>query len=245
MKTVNLVMSAMAGAWRAAMSALARRSAFRVGPFETGLTENAPANGRGACYGREALIRRILSSIHSNSILIIGEPGIGKAAVLDELGRRLVTTDDPTYDFHPVHVDLRGQPDSGIFGALADAILFQLAPELRGDRRTERGADAHPGHRELAHDLRRVLRVLGQRSRGQVRIVLLIDGIDELESHDPRIAQQLRGLFMTNLADNLAMVASAVTINRHWEREGSPWYNFFEEIDLGPLDHRGRSGEPG
>jgi hypothetical protein len=28
------------------------------------------------------------------------------------------------------------------------------------------------------------------------------------------------------------MVASATRISRRWEREGSPWYNFFEEIEL-------------
>lgn len=233
----------MAGAWRAAMSAVARGGDSRLGPVETGRGETDPTVGNGASCGREATIRRILSSIHSNSILIIGEPGVGKAAVLGEVRRRLATIDDPNHDYYPVHVDLKGEPESGLFATLADAILSELTPELRGDRHPDGSSDAHRGHRRLALELRRVLRVLGQRSRRQVRIVLLIDGIDELEGYHPRIAQQLRGLFMTSLGDNLSMVASAVSISRRWEREGSPWYNFFEEIELGPLDRGGRSGE--
>jgi hypothetical protein len=30
-------------------------------------------------------------------------------------------------------------------------------------------------------------------------------------------------------------VVSGVAIKREWDREGSPWYNFFEEIDVGPI----------
>jgi hypothetical protein len=39
---------------------------------------------------------------------------------------------------------------------------------------------------------------------------------------------------MASLAESLVMVASAIQIDRHWEQEGSPWYNFFEEIELVP-----------
>jgi hypothetical protein len=39
---------------------------------------------------------------------------------------------------------------------------------------------------------------------------------------------------MASLAENLVMVASAVEIDKHWEQEGSPWYNFLEEIEISP-----------
>jgi hypothetical protein len=47
---------------------------------------------------------------------------------------------------------------------------------------------------------------------------------------------------MASLAENLVMVASAIEIDKHWEQEGSPWYNFFEEIELLPTEviHRDR-----
>ena len=37
---------------------------------------------------------------------------------------------------------------------------------------------------------------------------------------------------MARVAENLVMVASGCEISREWEREGSPWYNFFEELPL-------------
>jgi hypothetical protein len=41
---------------------------------------------------------------------------------------------------------------------------------------------------------------------------------------------------MRTYADQLVSVVSGVAIKKHWEREGSPWYNFFQEIEVEPLD---------
>jgi hypothetical protein len=64
----------------------------------------------------------------------------------------------------------------------------------------------------------------------------LIDEVDELNEYDPRINQKLRSLFMKSFAENLAAVVSGVEIKKRWEKEGSPWYNFFEEIQVEPLN---------
>ena len=40
---------------------------------------------------------------------------------------------------------------------------------------------------------------------------------------------------MKNFAENLVAVVSGVEIKKRWEREGSPWYNFFEEIEVRPF----------
>jgi hypothetical protein len=32
------------------------------------------------------------------------------------------------------------------------------------------------------------------------------------------------------------MVASAIEIDKRWEQEGSPWFNFFEEVDIPAID---------
>jgi hypothetical protein len=71
-----------------------------------------------------------------------------------------------------------------------------------------------------------------------VKLVLLIDEVDELNEYDPRINQRLRSLFMKNFAENLVAVVSGVEIKKRWEREGSPWYNFFEEIEVRPFDEQ-------
>ncbi len=65
---------------------------------------------------------------------------------------------------------------------------------------------------------------------------MLIDEIDELNGYSYRTNQKLRGLFMRGFADQLVAVAAGVGIARQWEHEGSPWYNFFEELEVGPVD---------
>jgi hypothetical protein len=182
---------------------------------------------------REQLIRRVLSSIHNNSILLSGEPGSGKTSILLYLKGRLADAEDPVVDFHPVYIDLRGVPEDLLFATVADAVLGQLSfgPPNKVSRF---GSDY--SHRNLAKDFRAVIRTLGERSPKHARLVLLVDGIDELNHYHPRTTQRVRSLFMASLAESLVMVATAVQIDRHWEQEGSPWYNFFEEIDLRPTD---------
>ena len=77
-----------------------------------------------------------------------------------------------------------------------------------------------------------MLKVLGGRTTKHVKLVLLIDEVDELNDYDPRVNQRLRSLFMRAFADRLVSVVSGVSIKKQWEREGSPWYNFFQEIEV-------------
>jgi hypothetical protein len=87
-----------------------------------------------------------------------------------------------------------------------------------------------------------VLRALGAENDPKkgtpraVRLVLLIDEVDELNHYDPRVNQKLRSLFMKSFAENLVAVVAGVRIRKEWEREGSPWYNFFEEVAVESLD---------
>jgi hypothetical protein len=69
-----------------------------------------------------------------------------------------------------------------------------------------------------------------------VKLVLLIDEVDELNSYDPKVNQRLRSLFMRAFSEHLVAVVSGVGILKHWELAGSPWYNFFEELEVAPLD---------
>jgi hypothetical protein len=186
--------------------------------------------GRSA-ISRERLAQRILSTIHNNSILLCGGPGTGKASFLLELKDRLLRIEDPSYRFYPVYVDLRGVPEHRFFGTMAARVreqLGSLSESRPGDRAPDLIADY--SHRELARELRLAVQTLGERIPLKVKIVLLVNSIETLERYHPRTSQRLRGLFMTNLADHLVMVASAVAISRRWDKEGSPWYNFFEEL---------------
>jgi len=183
---------------------------------------------------RKQLIRRILSSIPNNSILLSGRPATGKTSILLYLKGCLADAEDPVMDFYPVYIDLHGVPEDLLFATVADAVLGQLAfaPPSKVARF---GPDYD--HRDLARDFRSVIRVLKERSQKPTRLVLLADGIDELNHYNPRTTQRVRSLFMASLSESLVMVASAVEIDKNWEQEGSPWYNFFEEIELTPVDN--------
>jgi energy-coupling factor transporter ATP-binding protein EcfA2 len=202
---------------------------------EAGARRSLPGDVETAEF--ERLIRRIVSSIHNNSILLCGGAGCGKTSILLSLKGCLADVEDPAVNFHPVYIDLHGVPENLLFATVADAVLGQLAfaPPSKVARF---GPDY--GHRDLANDFRGVIRVLKERSQKPARLVLLVDGIDELNHYNPRTTQRVRSLFMASLSESLVMVGSAVEIDKHWEQEGSPWYNFFEEIELAPT-----CGEPG
>ena len=186
-------------------------------------------------FGRQELVDRILQTIHNNSLLIYGERRIGKTSIQHQLKKRLSELDDPIYDFYPVYVDLQGTPEDQFFRTIAEDIFEQLGSVL-GESRSGHDLSSDYSYREFIRDVRAVLKALDKRSAGKVRLVLLIDEVDELNDYDPRINQKLRSLFMKNFAENLVAVVSGVEIKKQWEREGSPWYNFFEEIEVKPLE---------
>jgi len=188
-------------------------------------------------FGRRELVNRILQTIHNNSLLIYGERRIGKTSIQHQLKKRLGELDDPNYEFHPVYVDLQGTPETRFFQTIAEDIFQELAPVLNG-LNPEKNLSGHYSYRDFVRDVHAVIKTLKKRTSKKVKLVLLIDEVDELNDYDPRINQKLRSLFMKNFAENLVAVVSGVEIKKQWEREGSPWYNFFEEIEVKPFGPR-------
>jgi AAA+ ATPase superfamily predicted ATPase len=185
-------------------------------------------------FGRDELVDRILQTIHNNSLLLYGERRIGKTSIQHQLKKRLSRLDDPHYEFHPVYIDLQGTPEARFFQTIAEDIFQELAPVLDGLQPTT-VIDAAYSYTDFVRDIRAVLKTLQSRTSRKVRLVLLIDEVDELNDYDPRINQKLRSLFMKSFAENLVCVVSGVQIKKQWEKEGSPWYNFFEEIEVKPF----------
>jgi hypothetical protein len=183
-----------------------------------------------------------LKSVHTNSLLLHGERRIGKTSILHQLRHRLETLDDPEYRFHPVYVDLQGTPEERFFATLADQVFDTLGP-LTGNGAGQAPEPARapalscPGydHHDLLRELHGLIAALQAASDRRVKVVLLIDEVDELNDYDPRVNQRLRSLFMKRFAESLAAVVAGVRIRREWEREASPWYNFFEEIEVAPI----------
>ena len=210
----------------------ARRRQRRFNPYMAG----APVLDEGLFFGRDPLIDRILQTVHNNSLLLYGERRIGKTSIQHHIKKRLEEIDDPIYEFFPVYVDLQGTPESRFFATLADDIFSDLETHLAGLTPSRSlNVEVEYSHRDFVRDLRAVIHHLAERSSKQIKLVLLIDEVDELNDYDPRINQRLRSLFMKSFAENLVAVVSGVEIKKQWEREGSPWYNFFEEIEVLPF----------
>jgi tetratricopeptide (TPR) repeat protein len=229
-----LPIAVLAGVWAHRTRRRRQLMKRRFNPYIAG----APVLDTKMFFGRDQLIERILQTIHNNSLLLYGERRIGKTSLQHHLRRRLLQLDDPNYEFFPVYVDLQGTPESQFFATLAEDVFHELEPHLGGMQPGEGlDPDADYGYRELVADLRRVLKILEKRNSKQVKLVLLIDEVDELNAYDPRINQRLRSLFMKSFAENLVAVVSGVEIRKQWDQEGSPWYNFFEEIEVPPIGH--------
>jgi hypothetical protein len=91
--------------------------------------------------------------------------------------------------------------------------------------------------RDFGHDLQIVISDLKRRSSKKVRLVLLIDEVDVLNDYTERTNQLFRSTFMKTFSEHLIAVMSGVGLKRGWRGEGSPWYNFFEQINLSSLTH--------
>jgi len=200
----------------------------RFNPFVAG----PPVLDPSLLVGRDALLDRVLATVPNNSLLLLGERRIGKTTVLHQLRRRLPELDHPQFCFLPVPVDLQGVAEDEFFATVAEAVGEAIGDGPMAAARSTPGYDS----RALVRDLRRVLPELECPDGRRPKIVLLLDEIDELNQYSHRTNQRLRGLFMRSFADQLVAVAAGVGIAREWEHEGSPWYNFFEELEVGPVD---------
>jgi hypothetical protein len=80
-----------------------------------------------------------------------------------------------------------------------------------------------------------VIEELKTRTAKRVKLALLIDEVDVLNEYSERVNQRLRSIFMKTFSENLVAVMSGVGIRRSWQSEVSPWYNFFDEIEIAAL----------
>jgi hypothetical protein len=200
-------------------------------------------------FGRHELLNKILNALHRNSIMIYGERRIGKTTLLYQLAEQLRQTEDPDWVFIPVSVDLEGTPQTRFFLVLMEdicGVLRAYLPEMPpsrfdavmagtvGDRPEQEYTDRH-----FSADLRALLdavkTVVAPRN---VRVILLIDEMDVIDTYDSIVQQQLRRIFMATFAENLGAVVAGIQISKAWDRVESPWYNMFNEIALKPFDDK-------
>jgi hypothetical protein len=184
-------------------------------------------------FGRHKLLARIMNVLHHNSLMITGERRIGKTTLLHHLRKALERDTGTDYQFFPVSTDLQGVPEASFFDAVMTDVSEQLPlrPETRAALRFRPGRETYDG-RDFSHDLQRVVEDLATRTPKKVKLALLIDEVDVLNEYSERVNQRLRSIFMKNFSEHLVAIMSGVGIKRIWKSEGSPWYNFFDEIEL-------------
>jgi hypothetical protein len=184
-------------------------------------------------FGREKLLARIMNVLHHNSLMITGERRIGKTTFLYHLKKALEVDEGTEYQFFPVFTDLQGVAESTFFHTIMADIVdsLRLSPTTISSLRFRTEAPSYEG-RDFSHDLQRVIEELASRTAKRVKLALLIDEVDVLNEYSERINQRLRSIFMKTFSEHLVAVMSGVGIKRIWNSEGSPWYNFFDEIEL-------------
>ena len=228
------VLLLVAGGW-AGNRYLKRRIAFvnKYNPYIAG----APVRNEKMFFGRETLLDRILNTLHHNSLMLHGPRRIGKTSLLHQLKQRLERDDDPDFHFVPVYIDLQGTPEARFFRLMMQDILDELKAVLPPDGWRLPSADATYSPRDFTADIRRVIESLqSPGERRPLKVVLLIDEVDQLNGYSDAANQKLRSVFMKSFADHLVAVMAGSALRKHWESEGSPWYNFFEEIPVGGID---------
>lgn len=205
------------------------RIAFRnrFNPYIAG----APILNENMFFGRRALLRQILNTIHNNSIMIYGERRIGKTSFLHKLNSVLPEIDDPDYDFIPCLTDLQGVVEEQFFSALDQEISHAL--EQKGIEREE--TPENLSARAFTQRLREAIHALKAVCEKAPKLVLLIDEVDIMNEFSEKTNQQLRSVFMKSFAKHLVAVMAGIHINTTWKSQGSPWYNFFEQIELKPF----------
>lgn len=206
-----------------------QRIAFRerFNPYIAG----APVLTDSMFFGRRSLLRQILNTLHNNSLMICGERRIGKTSFLHRLNAVLPEVDDQEYEFIPVMIDLQGVAEADFFTYLDHEITSTL--QSRGIDVED--AKAPVDSRLFMQRLRSTIGLLKRVLDRNPKLVLLLDEVDVMNSYSERTNQQLRSVFMKGFAQHLVAVMAGIHISKRWKSEGSPWYNFFEQVQLKPF----------
>lgn len=127
------------GSARRTTTKKARKTALDV--FGTDLTAEARAGKLDPVVGREAQLRRVITILNrrtKNNPVLIGEPGVGKTAIVEGLAERIVTEDvpDSLLDKRIVMLDLAGMIAGTKYRGEFEERLKKVMGELEKDKKT-------------------------------------------------------------------------------------------------------------
>lgn len=203
-----------------------------------------PVSDERTFFGREDILKGLISTIHRNNVMILGERRIGKTSLLQYLTKELKKFDDPEYFFVPLYIDLEGVSEKRFFHFLAEEIYMELesagysVPPSKKMLIFQKDSKSYTD-RDFRRDLKAIIEEL-KKEAGQkhLRLILLLDEVDVMGSYSSQTQQLVRRLFMESFSQYLGMVVAGVRINKAWDRVESPWYNMFTQIELLPLKRK-------
>ncbi len=190
-------------------------------------------------FGREQILSKIINTLHNNNIMLTGPRRIGKTSLLYQLKNRLVALDDPNYFFAAIFIDVQGVRQEDFFHTVMDEIVTALSGYLSEQAMPAldfKQANLTYTDRTFGKDLGKIIKALQQTHPNKtVKLVLLMDEMDVMNSYDQRVQSQLRSIFQKDFAPNLAVVVAGVGLRQVWERYESPFYNMFTPLVLEPF----------